>query len=101
MAEARARVMHVGLGRIAGRRGEASAEFPAAIMLGNCTLPGDVGPYEPTLLDGDADREGVPSASCSWIGDGIDPSIVGECPPVDDPEDIEVVRFRRLLPWLS
>jgi hypothetical protein len=27
--------------------------------------------------------------------------MVGEWPPVDDPEDIEVVRFRRLLPWLS
>jgi hypothetical protein len=47
------------------------------------------------------DLEGVLSPSCSRIGDGIDVSMVGECPPVEEPEEIEVVRFRRLLPWLS
>lgn len=71
------------------------------MMLGSCRLTGEAGAYEPALQGGDVEREGVPSPSCSWIGEGIDASIVGEWPPVDDPEDIEVVRFLRLLPWLS
>lgn len=101
VAEARARVMDAGLGRIVGRRSEASVEAPACMMLGSCTLFGEVGAYEPALPGGDVDRDGVPIPSCSWIGDGIDASMVGEWPLVDDPEDIDVVRFRRLLPWLS
>lgn len=44
------------------------------------------------------EREGVP---CSWIGDGMDVGRFGECPPMEEPDETEVVRLRRLLPWLS
>ena len=100
VAEARARVMEAGFGRMVSRRGEAS-EVPAFMMLGSCTLLGEAGAYEPALPGGEADLEGVPMPSCSWIGDGIDVSMVGEWVPVEDPDETEVVLFRRLLPWLS
>ncbi len=93
--------MEAGLGRMVGSRGETSVEEPAFMMLGSCTLLGEVDEYEPALPGGDVDREGVPRPSCSWIGEGIDACMVGEWPPVEDPDEIEVVRFRRLLPWLS
>ena len=62
-------------------------------------LLGDAGPYEVALPGGELDRDEMPP--CSRIGDGIDVGKIGERPPVEEPEDIEVVLFRRLLPWLS
>jgi hypothetical protein len=35
------------------------------------------------------------------MGDGIEVWRIGDCPLVDDPDETEVVRLRRLLPWLS
>jgi hypothetical protein len=35
------------------------------------------------------------------MGEGIEAWRVGEWPPPEDADDIEVVRLRRLLPWLS
>jgi hypothetical protein len=57
--------MDAGLGRIVGRRGDVSVEAPAFMMLGSCTLFGEVGAYEPALPGGDVDREGVAMPSCS------------------------------------
>lgn len=44
VTEARASVMDAGLGRMVGRRGEVLLVFPAFMMLGICTLFGEVGP---------------------------------------------------------
>jgi hypothetical protein len=43
VAEARARVMEAGLGRMAGRRGETLVVEPAFRMLGSRTLFGELG----------------------------------------------------------
>lgn len=61
--------------------------------------PGLLGPYEPAEPGGEAER--LKLLSCSRIGEGTEACMRGEWPPVEDPEDTEVVRFRRLLPWLS
>jgi hypothetical protein len=49
-------------------------------------------------MGGETDRLGPP---CSWIGEAIEVWRTGECPLFEEPDDMEVVRLRRLLPWLS
>ncbi len=93
VALARASVIEAGLGRIAGRRGEA---LLAVMMLGSWMPLGLVGPYDPADPGGETER--LESSSCSWIGDGIEAGMIGEWPPVEEPEETEVVRLRRLLP---
>lgn len=35
------------------------------------------------------------------MGEGMVASMMGECPVDEDEDDMEVVRLRLLLPWLS
>jgi hypothetical protein len=91
-----ARLMEEGLGRMVGRRGEVLVEAVADMMLGSWMPPGLVAPY--TESGGETDRLGAPP--CSWIGEGIEVCKTGEW-LLEDPDDMEVVRLRRLLPWLS
>jgi len=65
-----------------------------AVTLGSWT-PAGAGPWLPALPGGEGEREP------SLMGEGTDAGRIGECPPAEDPEDTLVVRFRRLLPWLS
>lgn len=86
------RVMQIGLGRMAGSRGEAL--WP--MMLGSCMGAGETGAKLPELPGGDTER-GVDSRS----GEGIVCCMTGEW-FAEEPEETEVVRcLRRLLPWLS
>ncbi len=88
--------MAAGFGRIAGSLGDVL--FPP-MMLGSWTgtpLAGDVGPYGPELPGGELERE----AAASRMGEGIVAGRMGEC-PVEEPDETDVVRFLRLLPWLS
>src|SRR3569833_2002758 len=92
-AVAKASVMERGFGRMAGRRGDEVAAGPV-MMLGSWT-PADVTPKLPALPGGEGERES------SWMGEGMEAGRMGEWPPVEDPDETLVVRFRRLLPWLS
>lgn len=97
--EAKARVIDVGLGRIVGRRGEVLLEAVADMILGSWMPPGLAEPYDPADPEGETDRLGA--SPCSRIGEGIVAWRTGEWPLFEDPDDMEVVRLRRLLPWLS
>ena len=92
---ASAMVIEAGFGRMAGSRGDAL--WPV-MMLGSWMPPGLVGAYDPADPGGDIERF---DPSCSRIGEGMFAGMIGEWPPVDEPEETEVVRLRRLLPWLS
>ena len=96
LMDARARLIEAGLGRMVGRRGEVLVEAVADMMLGSWMPPGLVAPYAES--GGETDRLGGPP--CSWIGEGIEVCRTGEW-LFEDPDDMEVVRLRRLLPWLS
>ncbi len=37
----------------------------------------------------------------SRMGLGTEAAMSGDCPADEEPDEVEVVRFRRLLPWLS
>ena len=95
----RASFIDEGLGRIVGRRGEVLAEAAADMMLGSWMPMGLIELYEPADPGGETERLGA--SPCSWIGEGIEACSGGECPLVEEPDDMDVVRFRRLLPWLS
>ncbi len=91
---ASARVIDAGLGKMVGSRGELLLDPAADMMLGSWMPPlGLVGPYDPADPGGETER-----SSCSRIGEGIEVWRTGECPLVEDPDETEVVRFRRLLP---
>jgi hypothetical protein len=100
VAEASASVIDAGFGRIVGSRGDTPCET-VLLMLGRWTLVGDAGLYEAALFGGELGLDRLLRPSCSWIGDGIEAIMMGERPPVDDPDDTDVVRLRLLLPWLN
>lgn len=97
--EAKASVIETGFGRMEGRRGEVLAEAVADMMLGSWMPPGLADPNDRVDSGGEADRLAPPR--CSWMGEGIVARRVGEWPLVEEADDVDVARLRRLLPWLS
>lgn len=89
-----ARAMDAGFGRMVGRRGEALFDAVADMMLGSWIPFGLVLPYVES--GGVTDR--LWASTCSWIGEVIEVWRTGECPLMEDPDEREVVRLRRLLP---